>query len=287
MSTPSKSHFFLGCAIWAKREWIGSLYPSGTRPSDFYRLYTRRFTTVEGNTTFYVVPDRDTIARWAGDSPPGFELCPKLPRDLTHAGPLQPSIPGAARFVEDMRGLGAHLGPIFAQLPPTYDPDSLPDLDAFLTAWPHDQARLALEVRHPDWFREPHRSRLNALLESRGTGRVLLDSRPIYEGPPHPALPSEHKKPRRPVDPALTAPFSLIRFISHPQKEENRVFLESWVDPLTRWLHKGVKVYFFVHCPDDVYTPENARDLQGLFEERGVPIPPLPWSGVGAQLRLL
>jgi uncharacterized protein YecE (DUF72 family) len=185
-----------------------------------------------------------------------------------------------------MRGLGSRLGPIFAQLPPSYGPENLADLAAFIAAWPHEGARLALEVRHPDWFREPHASRLNALLESRRTGRVLLDTRPIYEGPPHPALPSELKKPQRPVDPALTAPFTLIRFISHPQKEENRPFLQTWVDPLTRWLRQGVHVYFFVHCPDDVYTPENARDLQRLFEERGVPVPPLPWSGIGAQLRM-
>ena len=128
---------------------------------------------------------------------------------------------------------------------------------------------------------------MNTLLARRRTGRVLLDTRPIYEGPPHPALPLEHKKPRRPVNPVLTAPFTLIRFISHPQKEANRPFLEAWVNPLSRWLRHGTQVYFFIHCPDDVYTPENARFLQAFFEERGVPVPPLPWSGIGAQLRLL
>jgi uncharacterized protein YecE (DUF72 family) len=287
MTTPSKPSFFIGCAIWAKKEWIGNLYPPGSRPTDLFRLYTRRFTTVEGNTTFYVVPDRDMIARWAAESPPGFELCPKLHRDITHAGPLAPEIPAALRFVEEMRGLGSRLGPIFAQVPPTYGPDNLRDLEQFLAAWPHDAARLALEVRHSDWFYEPHASRLNALLERRGTGRVLLDTRPIYEGPPHPALPQEHKKPQRPVQPVLTAPFTLIRYISHPQAEANRPYLEAWVDPLTSWLRRGTSVYFFVHCPDDVYTPENIRYSQRLFEERGVPVPPLPWSGVGAQLRLL
>ena len=117
MTAPSKSQFFLGCAIWAKKEWVGSLYPSGSRPADFFRLYSRRFTTVEGNTTFYVVPDEVAIARWAAEAPLGFELCPKLPRDLTHQGRLEPSVPGALRFVSDMRGLGSRLGPIFAQVP--------------------------------------------------------------------------------------------------------------------------------------------------------------------------
>ena len=32
---------------------MGELYPSGTRTTGFLHLYSRRFTTVEGNTTFY------------------------------------------------------------------------------------------------------------------------------------------------------------------------------------------------------------------------------------------
>ena len=91
------------------------------------------------------------------ETPAGFIFCPKLPRDLTHKNALRSAIPGALQFLKQMQGLGGRLGPIFAQLPPHYGPLLLDDLTAFLTAWPRAEAPLALEVRHPDWFRAPHR----------------------------------------------------------------------------------------------------------------------------------
>ena len=53
-------NFFIGCAVWAYKGWVGELYPQGTRTADFLNLYSRRFTTVEGNTTFYAVPNQES-----------------------------------------------------------------------------------------------------------------------------------------------------------------------------------------------------------------------------------
>jgi len=283
-------NFFLGCAVWAYKGWVGDLYPPNSRSTDFLHLYSRRFTTVEGNTTFYAVPDAGTIARWVADTPSGFVFCPKLPRDLTHQPALQPSIPGAFQFLQRMQGLGGRLGPIFAQLPPHYGPTLLDDLIAFLRAWPRSEASLALEVRHPDWFREPHASTLTIALERLGIGRVLLDSRPIYNGPDDPRIATERRKPKLPLQPSVTAPLSLVRFISHPRQECNLPFLEEWATLLAHWLHAGTRVYFFVHCPVEAQSPGNARYAQALFEQHGVPVPPLPWNELRsgpAQLRLL
>jgi len=271
-------HFFLGCAVWAYKGWIGDLYPPNSRQADFLRLYGQRLTAVEGNTTFYAVPDRDTVARWAADTPPGFAFCPKLPRDLTHKNALQPSIPGALQFLEQMQGLGDRLGPIFAQLPPHYGPALLDGLTAFLTAWPRSEAPLAVEVRHPDWFREPHASTLTTVLERLGVGRVLLDSRPIYDGPDDPQVSVERRKPKLPLQPSVTAPCSLVRFISHPHRECNQPFLEEWVGHVERWLRQGTRIYFFVHCPVEAQSPGTARYFQQLLEQHGVPVPPLPWN---------
>lgn len=270
----------LGCAVWSYKGWVGDFYPQGSRSTQFLHLYSQRLTTVEGNTTFYAIPDEDTVARWASQTSPGFEFCLKLPRDLTHQGTLQPSIPGALSFLKQMRGLGNRLGPIFAQLPPRYGPELLDDLRAFLSAWPRAEAALALEVRHPDWFQEPYASQLTALLEQLGVGRVLLDSRPIYSGPDDAQVNIERRKPELPVQSSVTAAFSLIRFISHPQREFNQIFLEEWVDFVNHQLRQGTRLYFFVHCPVEELSPGTARYFQQLLLQCGVSVPPLPWNSI-------
>lgn len=274
-------NFRIGCAVWAYKGWIGELYPKGTKATDFLRLYSQRFTTVEGNTTFYSVPDSETVAHWASQMQPGFELCTKLPKALTHNGFLQNSIPGALKFLERMQGLGNHLGPIFAQLPPSYEPAFLEDLRAFLTAWPRSEAPLAIEVRHPDWFTEPHATHLNTLLQDLGVGWVLLDTRPAYAAKHSPPL--EIRKPKLPLQPVVTAPFSLVRFISHPNPAVNQPFLEEWVAWVNRELDLGHRIYFFAHCPIEKHSPSNARQFQQLLERHGVSVPPLPWNNINSE----
>ncbi|WP_414561842.1 MULTISPECIES: DUF72 domain-containing protein [unclassified Anabaena] len=273
-------NFFIGCAVWAYKGWVGELYPQGTRATEFLHLYSRRFTTVEGNTTFYAVPNQETVARWASETPPGFEFCLKLPRDITHKGLLQPAIPEALAFLEQMRPLDKHLGPMFAQLPPSYSPALIDDLTSFLEAWPRTEAPLAVEVRHCNWFIEPYKSNLAEILAKLGVGRVLLDSRPIYTGEDDPQLNSQRRKPKLPLQLSVTAPFCLIRFISHPTLSENQPFMEEWVQHIQQWLQTGTRIYFFVHCPLEERSPGTARYFQQLLEQNNVAVPLLPWNNL-------
>jgi len=273
-------NFLLGCAVWAYKGWIGDFYPANSRQADFLRLYSQRLTAVEVNSTFYAVPNKETVRRWAAETPPGFAFCPKLPRDLTHRGLLQPSIPGALQFLELRQEFGDRLGPIFMQLPPQYGPALLDDLASFLRAWPNKSVPLAVEVRHPDWFREPYAGTLTSLLEQLAIGRVLLDTRPIYQGPDDPQIGNERRKPKLPLQPTVTAPFSLVRFISHPQRELNQSFLEEWAVRVNTWLRQGTQVYFFVHCPIEARSPGTARAFQQMLEQNGAPVPPLPWNAL-------
>jgi uncharacterized protein YecE (DUF72 family) len=107
---------------------------------------------------------------------------------------------------------------------------------------------------------------------------VLLDSRPIYSGDDNPQLASERRKPKVPVEFSVTAPFSLICFISHPTLSVNQAFMKEWVDHIHQWLQEGKEIYFFVHCPTEERSPQNARHFQQLLKESKVPIPPLPWN---------
>ena len=84
----------------------------------------------------------------------------------------------AIGFVDVMRQLGTRLGPMFLQLPPRYSPSLLADLRTFLSLWPSD-VRLAVEVRHLDWFDSPHDEELDHLLTEHNMARVTIDTRPI------------------------------------------------------------------------------------------------------------
>lgn len=272
--------FRLGCAVWSYG-WVGDLFPAGSRSRDFLSLYSRRLTTVEGNTTFYAVPDANTVQRWRSETPDGFEFCLKLPRDITHRGRLDRALPEALRFYERMQPLGDRLGPMFLQLPPTYAPAQFDDLAAFLQQltqqltqqWQHP-IRLAIEVRHPAWFTAPHSDRLDRLLRELQIGRVLLDSRPIYQ---EATTDFERRKPNLPLVPSLTADFCLIRFVSHPDRDKNQAMLADWATRLQGWLPQ-TQIYFCVHCPIEARSPANVRLVQQVFEHHNLAIPPLPWN---------
>ncbi|HEY9824728.1 MAG TPA: DUF72 domain-containing protein, partial [Stenomitos sp.] len=105
-------------------------------------------------------------------------------------------------------------------------------------------------------------------------------SRPIYEGQNEAQVTFERRKPRLPLQFVTTAPFSIIRYISHPNHNLNSRFMTDWVPHLRNWMQQHKQIYVFVHCPVEEHSPQNARLFQNILEAKGVPIPPLPWNQV-------
>src|SRR5689334_6869740 len=62
----------IGTQGWNYDAWVGSFYPSGTRPGDFLTLYARAFDTVEVDSTFYAIPAAKTVRGWAERVPAHF-----------------------------------------------------------------------------------------------------------------------------------------------------------------------------------------------------------------------
>jgi uncharacterized protein YecE (DUF72 family) len=278
---------YLGCPIWAFKGWVGSFYPPGAKPADFLRLYARRLTTVEGNTTFYAVPSPETVRQWAEDMPESFRFCPKLPRTVSHTGKLAEQIGQARQFVETLAPMRARLGPLFLQLPPRYAPNMLPDLRAFLSAW-DPKIRLAVEVRHLGWFSPPHDSALNAALSERSMARVVIDTRPIrslqgdklLEGSVYQLLLAARlRKPDVPVFPQRTADFTFLRYIGHPDPAVNQPFIAAWADHLAGMLKPDDDAFIFCHCPDETFSPSICREFHQELSTR-IDLPHLPWDEI-------
>jgi uncharacterized protein YecE (DUF72 family) len=185
-----------------------------------------------------------------------------------------------------MQGLQDRLGTMMLQLPPSYGPECLGDLRSFLQGWPRDEAPIAVEVRHLAWFKEPHAKRLFDLLHLLRVGRTILDSRPIFQEPEDLEVIALCKKPKVPVIKDLPAPFTLVRYVSHPESKRNDVFLKEWAPQVSSWLQQGTDVDFFFHCPREERTPENAKLFQELLETEKAPVPPLPWSQIPEKKQL-
>jgi uncharacterized protein YecE (DUF72 family) len=278
---------FIGCPVWSAKAWVGTFYPEGTKAAAYLREYTRRLTTVEGNTTFYAVPPQKTLEKWLAEMPASFRFCAKVPRAISHAGKLAGHEAEAVQFAEVMGQLGDRLGPMFLQLPPSYSPALFADLQSFLQAWP-PAVRLAVEVRHPKWFDQPNHAALNQFLAERQMARVVIDTRPIrsmagekilqgsvYEK----LLQARERKPDVPVLPERTSDFVFVRYIGHPQMDINDPYVDEWASYLAGQSQEA-SAYVFCHCPDDRLDPWICREFHRRVA-RHVSIPPLPWDSLG------
>ena len=267
--------FFIGCPVWGYKEWVGNFFPPHTPSSDFLRLYSSQFNAVEGNTVFYALPSSETVARWCQQTPSTFRICPKVSRSISHQAHLENSQNEMLQFIERMSELGTRLGPMFLQLPPVFGPTQLPRLEAFLNYWPTDM-RLAVEVRHPDFYIEQHALTLNTLLSQHKVARVMMDTRPIRTGSAkeQQILQARERKPNLPLQIDTTTDFTFLRYIGHPRMEVNAQLLDTWSEQIGQWLKQGITVYAFCHCPFTIHSPEICTALYQRVSTL-VSLPPL------------
>lgn len=270
--------FHIGCAVWGHPGWLGPVYPERTPQREQLAEYCKRFSAVEGNALFYGMPAPEVLERWRQTMPAGFELLPKLPRELTHEGPLAPRAALRDQVLQRLSVLAGRLGPVLCQLPPSYGPERRDDLLAFVRDWPPSAPPLAVEVRHLGWFEESVARALHDALAAAGVGRVILDTRPIFSFGDDPQRGNPRKKPRLPVPVAPPARHVLLRFVGHPQRPRNEPWLVRWAELIHAWLEQGRDVRAFCHCPVEDHSPFIARRLQELLEARGAPVPALPWA---------
>jgi uncharacterized protein YecE (DUF72 family) len=272
----------LGCPLWGQKSWVGGFLPTGTKPRDMLAAYSRRVNAVEGNTTFYAVPEAATVERWRDGTPPGFAFCLKVPQAISHHKRLRGCEAETAEFVDRLQRLGDRRGPAFLQLPPSFGQAQLPVLDAYLAAWPRE-LRLAVEPRHADFF-GPAEADFDALLRRHGVARCAFDTVALFSAPAGASAEvseAQSKKPKYPRRLTRTGPFGFVRYVCHPELEANHAWLAEWADAVAHWLRANDDVFFFVHHPDDTYAPDGIRLFHAMVAERAA-IPALPAWGAAA-----
>jgi uncharacterized protein YecE (DUF72 family) len=268
---------FLGAPMWGYKPWVGSFFPKATRQKDFLREYSRRLNTVEGNTTFYALPDADTVTRWRDEASDGFAFCLKVPKRISHELRLTNAHDETGAFVDRLRLLGAKCGPAFLQLPPSFSARNLPELQDYLRGWPSD-LELAVEPRHTDFFGR-HEAEFDALLRAHGMARGIFDTTGLFATAAADTdafgREARDKKPRFPFRDTRTAAFAFVRFVGPSDVAATGPWLAPWVERLTHWLGANNRCYFFCHAPDDVYAPTVCQMVHTQVAQH-IALTPLP-----------
>ena len=44
---------YIGCAKWGRKEWVGKIYPKGTRAAKFLEHYVQNYNSIELNATYH------------------------------------------------------------------------------------------------------------------------------------------------------------------------------------------------------------------------------------------
>jgi uncharacterized protein YecE (DUF72 family) len=157
------------------------LYPAGVPQRLWLEFYTEQFATVENNNAFYRLPSKEMFTAWAERTPPGFVMAVKASRYLTHIRRLKDPAEPVGRLLGAAAGLGAALGPILLQLPPTWkgDPGLLDETLAEFRRGGPAGLRIAVEMRHEScWTDEMRR-----VLTDRGAALAWTDRGESPVGP--------------------------------------------------------------------------------------------------------
>ncbi|MEL7368102.1 MAG: DUF72 domain-containing protein [Myxococcota bacterium] len=270
----------LGCPIWACAEWRGNLFEEKTPPKDFLRQYAEVFDCVEGNSTFYALPAADTVDRWRDETPSTFRFCFKFPKTITHERRLVDAQRQTEAFFERMGRLSERLGPFLIQLPPTFGPERLDALDAFLSDLPRDHT-YAVEVRHPSLFTTDAEA-LSAILDAHGVARGLMDTRAVHAARTldPTTLRSQSRKPKVPWCQTVNADTPFVRVVGQNDVQSTSGYLDQWAKITAAWLQRGWSPFVFLHAPDDYYAPRLARAFHYLVRKRQTTLAPHPtWPG--------
>jgi uncharacterized protein YecE (DUF72 family) len=260
----------VGTSGYSYPEWVeAGIYPPGTKAGEMLPLYAREFSVTELNTTWYQMPQAESIERQLSLVPSSFLFCPKLTRSLTHEVDTKAWQGEVARFRGGIAPLvQAHqLLAILIQFGATFDRSSKHRsyLGALLTEL--DGLPLAVEFRNSAWAND----KVFAELARRRVSLVTVDA-PELDG----------LFPWRDVvtNPDLfyvrfhgrnSLGWRLNKMATQFDYDYSDDELGTWIDErLRRLVDAGRTGVLFFNNHVRGQAPRNARRLLGLFEKAGL-----------------
>ncbi len=257
------ANYNIGLPAWAYSGWNNTYF--NTSPTAL-ASYASVFNTVEGNTTFYHVPDEKSVSNWL-ESVAGheFKFCFKFPKSVTHLN--KPNLHELELFIRRISPLTDHIGPFLLQFPSTVGPNEISRIDSILENIP-EHFRTAIEVRNEDFFTHPEL--LEPTIEKYKLGRVIMDTRSVFNGDRnHPeVLAALHQKPDLPVPGQVYNGLMMIRLLLHPDLASNEKYIDQWATRTARALNSDCQCYMMIHCPNNQHCPELALQFHNSVRRK-------------------
>lgn len=282
--------YHIGCTGWSVSDWVGTFFTDDARQDDYLSQYASVFNSVEGNTTFYRIPEEKTVRSWGKKTPDGFKFCFKFHRSITHESLLHNVEDKVMGFLETFDPIMERLGPFHIQLPSQLSPAEFTRLEELMAFLP-PAFSYAVEVRHLDFFDHGKvENRLNRLLKSYNVDRVIFDTRKLHSMNPEPpsVREAQQKKPKVPVRFGTTGSRPFVRFVGANDALNNEPYLKEWAIIIADWIKEGLHPYIFTHSPDGKSQPSIARKFHHLLSEliEMNPMPAWPVERQNEQLNL-
>jgi uncharacterized protein YecE (DUF72 family) len=168
MHSQPSDKLHVGCAGWSIPSQHALRFPTA---GSHLERYAREFSAVEINTSFYRPHRPSTYRRWADSVPASFRFSTKMPKLITHTLKLVNAAAPLDVFLGEIAELGAKLGPVLVQLPPSLAFDRSIVHEFWKTVRDRFSGALACEPRHASWFERP----ADALLTEFRVARVAAD----------------------------------------------------------------------------------------------------------------
>jgi len=165
-----QTQYFIGTSGWSYPHWQGLFYPQELPQSKWFEHYSRIFSTVEVNATFYRTFKDTTYQKWYQRAPSNFRYVLKAHRIITHRKYLQNAEEEIKDFSRKADLLENKLGMILLQLAPQtpYEPERLKKVLLLFS----NPTKVAVEFRHKQWFTQE----IQDLLRELGTTICSVDS---------------------------------------------------------------------------------------------------------------
>jgi uncharacterized protein YecE (DUF72 family) len=238
---------------WSYDFWIGNFYPPNTKHEEFLSEYSKHFSTVEIDSTFYRTPSPSTIEKWKDQTPTNFIFSAKFHKSITHERMLEGYEDRLEFFIRRISLLGDKLGPLLIQLSPRFKPDKFNVLKDFLLGLPETQ-RFALEVRSRNWLD----NRLHSLLKDKGVALTMVDN---------PWMPKTYE---------VTAGFVYIRWEGNRRKikgntgkmeRDRRSEIRGWAEKIRKLLDDSTEVFGYFSKFYSGHSPTDVKQLLKFLSE--------------------
>jgi len=258
--------FYAGCAKWGRKDWVGKLYPSGTKEKDFLKEYAKLFNSIEFNGFFYSNHSREQVIKWKDSAPAGFKFCPKFNQSVTHYKRLKGTRADVDTFLSVIEAFGDKLGPLFLMPHPQMGPEQLPVIEQFISDLPTD-LEVFLELRHEDFYTSGYNETLYRFLRQERRGTIITDS----------------AGRRDCVHMHLSTPECFIRFVGNSLHPTDFSRIDAWVERIASWVDQGLETcYFFMHQHEELHSPELIRyfiEQMNRHVQTGLKVPLTPQTG--------